>query len=189
MNPLRLAPLLAAALLLGLTGCDEEIGVTSRRLGKPPAKGDNDYGDAIYLGHPGEQKLHWGYWRHLWSVEFTGSQGRFVALADTRTTPTQPPGPGLTSPVGTEINPGWEKACGDQGAAGHLLCQYERGELVVGIIDYIRQFSIDKHVEYLVKSSGMMGGGKDRPMPGQTGGCTVGIWVWGGQFHDQQWPG
>ncbi|MBM3869157.1 MAG: hypothetical protein FJ384_09550 [Verrucomicrobia bacterium] len=126
---------MAAALLLGLTGCDEEIGVASRRLEKPPAKGDNDYGSAVYLGHPGEQKLHWSYWRHRWSVEFTGSQGRFVAQPDTQTAPAQPPGPGMTDSDGTEINPGWENACGDQGAAGHLLCQYERGDLLVGVIE------------------------------------------------------
>lgn len=135
MNLLRLVPLLATTLLVGLTGCDEEIRVASRRLEKPPAKGDNDYGSAVYLGHPGEQKLHWGYWRHRWAVEFSGNQGRFVALPDTPTSPAEPPGPGLTSPVGTEINPGWEKACGDQGAAGHLLCQYERGDLLVGVIE------------------------------------------------------
>lgn len=135
MNPLRLAPLLAVALLIALTGCDEEIAVASRRLEAPPAKGDNDHGAAAYLGHPGEQKLHWGYWRHRWSVEFAGNQGRFVVLPDTLTAPAQPPGPGLTSPVGTEINPGWEKACGDEGATGHLQCQYERAGLLVGVIE------------------------------------------------------
>jgi hypothetical protein len=135
VNPLRLAPLWAVALLFGLTGCDEEIGVASRRLEKPPAKGDNDYGSAVYLGHPGEQKLHWSYWRHRWSVEFDGKQARFVAQPDTQTAPAQPPGPGMTSPAGTEINPGWEKACHSDAAAGHLMCQYERGDLVVGIIE------------------------------------------------------
>lgn len=135
MNPLRLAPLLAAALIFGLTGCDEEITVSSRRLEKPPEKGDNDYGSAVYVGHPGEQKLHWGYWRHRWAVEFDGRQGRFVALPDTQTAPGKPPGPGLTSPAGTEINPGWEKACQSEAAAGHLMCQYERGDLLVGVIE------------------------------------------------------
>ncbi len=60
MNPLRVAPLMAATLILGLTGCDEEIRFSSRRLEKPPAKGNNDWSSAIYLGHPGEQKRHWG---------------------------------------------------------------------------------------------------------------------------------
>lgn len=135
MNPFRPASLWAATLILGLTGCDEEIGVASRRLEKPPAKGDNDYGSAVYLGHPGAQKLHWGYWRHRWSVEFDGQQGLFVAQPDTQTNPGQPPGPGMTSPAGTEINPGWEKACHSDAAAGHLMCQYERGDLLVGIIE------------------------------------------------------
>lgn len=135
MNPLRLAPLLAAALIFGLTGCDEEITVSSRRLEKPPEKGDNDYGSSVYLGHPGEQKLHWGYWRHRWAAEFDGRLGRFVALPDTQTAPSSPGGPGLTSPAGTEINPGWEKACQSEAAAGHLMCQYERGDLLVGVIE------------------------------------------------------
>mmetsp|Transcript_29482 Transcript_29482/g.76122 ORF Transcript_29482/g.76122 Transcript_29482/m.76122 type:complete len:131 (-) Transcript_29482:927-1319(-) len=36
-------------------------------------------------------------------------------------------------------------------------------ELVVGIIDYLRAYTWDKKMETLVKSSGIMGGGKERP--------------------------
>lgn len=39
----------------------------------------------------------------------------------------------------------------------------EAKRLVVGIIDYIREYTIDKQMEYLVKSSGMMGWGKTEP--------------------------
>eukprot|EP00670_Eutreptiella_braarudii_P019208 CAMPEP_0174372070 /NCGR_PEP_ID=MMETSP0811_2-20130205/102188_1 /TAXON_ID=73025 ORGANISM="Eutreptiella gymnastica-like, Strain CCMP1594" /NCGR_SAMPLE_ID=MMETSP0811_2 /ASSEMBLY_ACC=CAM_ASM_000667 /LENGTH=452 /DNA_ID=CAMNT_0015519099 /DNA_START=124 /DNA_END=1479 /DNA_ORIENTATION=+ len=39
----------------------------------------------------------------------------------------------------------------------------EARTLVVGIIDYVREYTIDKQMEYLVKSSGMMGGGKMAP--------------------------
>ncbi len=104
---------------------------------KPPAKGDNDWGSASYLGHPGEQKLHWGYWRHRWSVEFNGKEGCFVALPDTLTAPAQPRGPGGVFGellVDSEINPDWEKACQSDATDGHLMCQYERGDLLVGVI-------------------------------------------------------
>lgn len=35
--------------------------------------------------------------------------------------------------------------------------------LVVGVIDYVREYSIDKQMEYLVKASGVMGGGRAVP--------------------------
>lgn len=61
--------------------------------------------------------------------------GRFIPRRGTLSASAQPPGPGLTSPVGTEINPGWENACDSDAVAGHLMCQYERGDLLVGIIE------------------------------------------------------
>lgn len=36
--------------------------------------------------------------------------------------------------------------------------------LIVGIIDYIRQYTWDKHVEHWVKSSGIMPGPKKEPV-------------------------
>ena len=45
-----------------------------------------------------------------------------------------------------------------------LLCGVDRtnGELVVGIIDYVRQYTWDKQLETYVKSSGVLGGGAGR---------------------------
>jgi len=37
----------------------------------------------------------------------------------------------------------------------------ERRELVLGIIDYIRQYTWDKHLETWVKASGILGGPKN----------------------------
>lgn len=37
----------------------------------------------------------------------------------------------------------------------------ERGELVLGIIDFIRQYTWDKHLETWVKASGILGGPKN----------------------------
>lgn len=39
----------------------------------------------------------------------------------------------------------------------------ERQELVVGIIDFIRQYTWDKHLETWVKASGFLGGPKNAP--------------------------
>eukprot|EP00667_Euglena_gracilis_P000337 EG_transcript_337 len=39
----------------------------------------------------------------------------------------------------------------------------EKGQLVVGIIDYIRQYTLDKQVEYVVKSARVMGGKGKQP--------------------------
>lgn len=37
----------------------------------------------------------------------------------------------------------------------------ERKELVLGIIDFMRQYTWDKHLETLVKASGILGGPKN----------------------------
>lgn len=37
------------------------------------------------------------------------------------------------------------------------------GQLVVGVIDYIRQYTWDKHVETWVKSTGIIGGNRKEP--------------------------
>jgi 1-phosphatidylinositol-3-phosphate 5-kinase len=39
----------------------------------------------------------------------------------------------------------------------------ERQELVLGIIDFIRQYTWDKHLEMWVKASGILGGPKNAP--------------------------
>ena len=39
-----------------------------------------------------------------------------------------------------------------------VLLDVEKEELVVGIIDYVRQYTIDKHIETIVKSAGIIGG-------------------------------
>lgn len=39
----------------------------------------------------------------------------------------------------------------------------ERQELVLGIIDFIRQYTWDKHLETWVKASGILGGPKNAP--------------------------
>ncbi|KNC51190.1 uncharacterized protein AMSG_06541 [Thecamonas trahens ATCC 50062] len=44
-----------------------------------------------------------------------------------------------------------------------LGIDYTTGELTVGIIDYIRQYTWDKHLESWVKSTGILGGGGKRP--------------------------
>lgn len=39
----------------------------------------------------------------------------------------------------------------------------ERKELVLGIIDFMRQYTWDKHLETWVKASGILGGPKNAP--------------------------
>ena len=136
MKPLIFLKALLFALSLGLlSGCeDEHVYVSTRRLDMPLNGVDDTHGGPVYLGHPGEQRLHWVNWRHRWIADFSGPKSRFVSLPGEHQPLSSPSGPGVMGPE-REVHPAWEKACHSDAAAGHLMCHAVRQSLLVGIIE------------------------------------------------------